>query len=81
MKWDSGLKPEVDNTYYIYQTGNDGLYHLALVEETPWKVRPVSRIARGRSWVCGLRFRNEVRGLGHRDKGLWRGANLSRHMD
>ena len=39
VKWDSGLKPEVDNTYYIYQTGNDGLYHLALVEETPWKVR------------------------------------------
>ena len=41
MKWDSGLKPEIDNTYYVYQVGNDGLYHLALVEDTPWAVPEV----------------------------------------
>ena len=36
VKWDSGNKPEIDNTYYVYNGGNDGLYHLALAEE----VRP-----------------------------------------
>jgi hypothetical protein len=41
VKWDSGLKPEIDNTYYVYQVGNDGLYHLALVEDTPWAVPEV----------------------------------------
>ena len=33
VKWDSGNKPEIDNTYYVYNCGNDGLYHLALAEE------------------------------------------------
>ena len=33
VKWDSGNKPEIDNTYFIYNCGNDGLYHLALAEE------------------------------------------------
>ena len=33
VKWDSGNKPEIDNTYFIYSCGNDGLYHLALAEE------------------------------------------------
>ena len=33
VKWDSGNKPEIDNTYYVYNCGNDGLYHLAQAEE------------------------------------------------
>ncbi len=39
--WDSGKKPEIDNTFFIYNTGNDGLYHLALVEKPPWGVEPI----------------------------------------
>ena len=33
VKWDSGNKPEIDNTYFVYNCGNDGLYHLALAAE------------------------------------------------
>mmetsp|Transcript_35602 Transcript_35602/g.87578 ORF Transcript_35602/g.87578 Transcript_35602/m.87578 type:complete len:195 (-) Transcript_35602:218-802(-) len=38
VEWDSGNKPEVDNTYYVYNAGNNGLYHLALVEDPDWGV-------------------------------------------
>uniref|UniRef100_A0A6U4Y0U3 Uncharacterized protein n=1 Tax=Hemiselmis andersenii TaxID=464988 RepID=A0A6U4Y0U3_HEMAN len=38
VEWDSGNKPEIDNTYFVYNTGNDGLYHLALVEDPAWGV-------------------------------------------
>ena len=34
----SGNKPDIDNTYFVYNTGNDGLYHLALVEDPEWGV-------------------------------------------
>jgi hypothetical protein len=33
VKWDSGNKPEIDNTYFVYHCGNDGLYHLALADK------------------------------------------------
>jgi len=41
VKWDSGNKPEIDNTYYVYNCGNDGLYHLALAEESKWELPAV----------------------------------------
>ncbi|EKX35524.1 hypothetical protein GUITHDRAFT_165960 [Guillardia theta CCMP2712] len=40
VKWDSGRKPIIDNTYYVYNCGNDGLYHLALAEEPAWSLEP-----------------------------------------
>ena len=38
VEWDSGNKPDIDNTYFIYNSGNDGQYHLALVEDPSWGV-------------------------------------------
>lgn len=36
VEWDSGNKPDIDNVYFVYNTGNDGLYHLALVDDPAW---------------------------------------------
>ena len=62
VKWDSGNKPEVDNTYYVYNCGNDGLYHLALVDEPKWELPVVEERAVSEKERQTLEILREQRG-------------------
>ena len=63
VKWDSGNKPEVDNTYYVYNCGNDGLYHLALVDEPKWELPVVEERAVSEKERQTLEILREQRGV------------------
>jgi len=66
VRWDSGNAPTIDNTYHVYNTGNDGLYHLALAEDPPYSVQKVE--PRGMTKKDQERLANLLRNEQHQAK-------------